>query len=210
MPDIEWNKSWIGNLKEFSRGQLSGDNYGDQWGNPHENKLLIELVEKHIVPFLNSDTCVLEIGCGGGRWTQFFLDCKEVYCVDLNHEMLDYTKERFPGASNLNFIKTNGSDIAGVRNESVDFLFTFGTFVHLDFAIIQSYMENIKPLMKDGGFFSIQFSNKSKPMAKTNPDFSENSPEKMSKLLSGLGFVPQNIDDELLPHSTVISGQYRK
>lgn len=35
-----------------------------------------------IKPFVTSSKSVLEIGCGRGAWTKFFIEAKEVYCLD--------------------------------------------------------------------------------------------------------------------------------
>lgn len=208
MPSIEWNRSWSSNLQQFKNGELPGTNYGDQWGNPSVNEVLKTVVKEYIYPYTDETKTVLEIGSGGGRWTQYFLKCNKIYCVDLNQEMLDYISDRYCNNDNLKLIKTDGTNLPGISENSIDFLFTFGTFVHLDFYIIEEYMKNIKNVMKNESYFSIQFSNKSKKLANENPDFSDNSPRKMNELLLSLGFKSVMINDHLLPHSTIISGKY--
>lgn len=209
MPTNEWNLNWAKNLDQFKRGEIQGEHYGDQWGDPETNKNLKQVVDRFIVPFTGKGVSCLEIGSGGGRWTQYLQDCERVYCVELNPEMLEYLKLRFPDAKNFRFVQTVGSDFPGIPDNSIDFVFSFGVLVHLDFRIIKDYITNLVPLLRMDARISIQFSNKQKPMARDNPDFSDNNPEKMTALLEDNGFHVEECDDLLLPHSTVISARYR-
>ena len=209
MPTIKWNKNWVKNLTDFKRGRLQGSYYGDQWGDPEHEPMLKQVVKQFISPYIRQQANILEIGPGGGRWTQYLLACEKLYCVELNPEMFDYLDNRFPEQKHFSFILTNGSDFPGIPASSVDFVFSFGTLVHLDFSIIREYIKNLSEIMRYNGNISIQFSNKKKPMANKNPDFSDNSPEQMIKLLELHDFCVTKIDDNLLPHSTIISAQYQ-
>jgi SAM-dependent methyltransferase len=204
MPTVEWNKSWANNLRMFEKGELKGEHYGDQWGDPSKDPLLTSVVERFVIPFVNESTSALEIGSGGGRWTQFLLSCKLVYCVELNPEMFKYLKKRFGKSKNLKYIRTNGSDFPTVPIDSIDFVFSFGTLVHLDVEIIESYISNLRKIVRPHCNLCLQFSNKSKPLARDNPDFSENNPDTMTHLLENHDFHVMHIDDETLPHSSIV------
>jgi SAM-dependent methyltransferase len=209
MPTNEWNKGWATNLAQYNRGEIKCKHYGDQWGDPEIQSHLTQVVNRFIKPFVDQSVIALEIGPGGGRWTQYLLSCKKIYCVELNPEMFAYLKKRFSGKKHIRYIQTSGSDFPGVPEQSIDFAFTFGTFVHLDFDIIRNYIRNMTRIMRHNGNISIQFSNKKKEMAENNPDFSDNSPDKMVQLLDDFCFDVVEVDDELLPHSTIIAGKYR-
>ncbi len=206
MPSIDWNRRWAKNLIQYIKGGIGGDHYGDQWGNPEKRNDLIQVRRKFLSGFVNQDTVALEIGSGGGRWTQYLLPCKEVICVEMNPEMFGYIRARFNNPPHLNYVVTHGSDLPSVPHDYVDFLFSFGVFVHIDFSIIAEYMKSIYPVMKQGGRIVLQFSNKKKPEAAKNPDFSDNSPERMQALFQKSGFRVDDVDDDLLIHSTIILG----
>ena len=209
MPTNEWNKGWATNLSQFNRGEIKGRHYGDQWGDPETQAHLMQVVERFINPYVGKNVTALEIGSGGGRWTQYLLPCKKIYCVELNPEMFVYLKKRFPGEKHIRYIQTGGSDFPGIPDQAISFAFTFGTFVHLDIEIIRNYILNMTRIMQHDGKISIQFSNKKKEMAKNNPDFSDNGPDKMVPLLEECNFDVVEVDDDLLPHSTILAGVYR-
>lgn len=186
------------------KGGLPGKFYGDQWGDPEERPDLITVRRRFLEPYINPAHCALEIGSGGGRWTQYLLPFREVICVELNPEMFSYLIDRFGGPAHLNYVTTHGSDLPYVPEKHVDFAFSFGVLVHLDLPIIAGYVEALAPVMKPGGQAVLQFSNKSKPYAAGNPDFSDNDPKRMAALLERHGFAIEELDDESLTHSSVI------
>lgn len=207
MPTIEWNRGWTQNLSSYMRGEISGNHYGDQWGDPELREDLIKFRKRFIHPFINEQHRALEVGSGGGRWTQYLLPFKEVICVELNPTMFNYLIDRFEEANHLQYITSHGSDIPFVPAEYVDFAMTFGVFVHLDICIIEEYLKSVHFTLKRGGQFVMQFSNKEKPSAANNPDFSDNGPEKMSSLLLENGYVINDIDDEIMEHSSIIRAE---
>lgn len=204
MPTIEWNRSWAKNLIHHMKGGISGDYYGDQWGDPEKRKDLIQFKEAFVTPFVKDDQVALEIGSGGGRWTQYLLPFSEVICVEINPEMFGYLKDRFGNPPNLQYVTSHGWDIPFVPKNYVDYAMSFGVFVHLDVEIIENYVSSLQPIMKKGGNFVVQFSNKRKPLAANNPDFSDNNPEKMTKILESNGFQVKHLDDEIMDHSSII------
>jgi cyclopropane fatty-acyl-phospholipid synthase-like methyltransferase len=89
----------------------------------------------------------------------------------------------------MQFIKNNGTDFPGIKEKSVDYLFSFGAFVHLDIPIIQAYLANMKQILKPGANVVIQYSDKTKILAQLNDGFSDNTPAKMRKMVSDAGYT---------------------
>jgi cyclopropane fatty-acyl-phospholipid synthase-like methyltransferase len=202
MPTVEWNKSWAKNLEAFKRGEIKGESYGDQWGVPDQHPALKKVLEIHLLPFVKSDQIALEIGSGGGRWTQYLIGFKKLFCVELNESMFDSISDRFPGKK-IEFVKTSGSDIPGVPDEIIDFVFSFGTLVHCDSPIIEGYLKSIYPLMYESGRAHLQFSDKRKPAAAANPDFADTTPESFTEMAERAGFKVEVMDDQTLAHSAI-------
>jgi len=104
----------------------------------------------------------------------------------------------------MEFIKNNGTDFPGIPERSIDHLFSFGTFVHLDAPIIEIYLANMKKILKPGANAVIQYSDKTKIMAQLNENFSENTPDKMRTMVLNAGYTIREEDLTTMWHSSVI------
>lgn len=180
-----------------------GDLYGLEWGNPETSPPLAYVRDHFLLPYVTRETTALEIGPGGGRWTRYMLDVERLYAIDYHQEILDELRSNFI-RKNITFVKNNGIDFPGVPSESVDFIFSFGTFVHLDVEIIDQYLKNMKALLKPDSNVVIQYSDKSKPLGMSNQGFSQNDPETMRRLVSSHGYFIYEEDVKTLWHSSVI------
>ena len=102
------------------------------------------------------------------------------------------------------FIKNNGTDFPDVERGAIDYLFSFGTFVHLDNHIIEAYLKNMKSIVKTSAHIVIQYSDKTKIMAQLNKDFSNTTPDKMRQMVLTAGYKIIEEDLTTLWHSSVI------
>ena len=114
---------------------------------------LNQLYEKLIQPFINDDHIALEIGCGGGIWTNLMIDkFKEVIALDVISR---------PSTLNtkIKFYELNDQDYkcSNVLDNSVDFVFSFGVFCHLPVSAQFEYVENILRVLKTGGNAVVMF-----------------------------------------------------
>ena len=92
------------------------------------------------MPYVNSEHQAVEIGPGGGRWTRYLLGFGKVYVVDYHAELLKELKKNF-NKSNMAFIRNDGTNFPAIREGSIDYLFSFGTFVHLDVHLVGEYLK---------------------------------------------------------------------
>lgn len=178
--------------------------YGTEWGDLEAVPPLAFVLQRYLLPYVNRNDVALEIGPGGGRWTKHLTDFGKLYAIDYHAELLKELNKNFASYDNIVFIKNNGSDFPGVTENSVDFLFSFGTFVHLDFPLIESYLQNIKPIIKNGANVVIQYSDKTKIMARENIGFSENTPERMREAVHAQNYRILEEDVTTLWHSSII------
>jgi SAM-dependent methyltransferase len=224
VPTTTWNKRWGADLGRF-RERRPDRHYGDQWGDPSVGgfryllrKLrygkrvpgdLSKVVQRYVRPYVGRDTVALEIGAGGGRWTRYLLDAREIVVVELNDEFFPYLEQRFRDAARkLCFYRTSGYELHGVDSDSVDFVFSFGTFVHIDPDGIEEYLGEIRRVMRPGAVATIQYADRTKRFFREldRPGyggFSDMSAEKMEALLSRRGFELVAHDRSLLNHSNV-------
>jgi cyclopropane fatty-acyl-phospholipid synthase-like methyltransferase len=126
-----------------------------------------------------------------------------IYGLQWGAELLAELKRNFR-EPRMEFIKNNGTDFPGIAERSIDYLFSFGVFVHLDAAIIETYLANMKKILKPGANAVIQYSDKNKIMAQLNESFSENTPEKMRTMVLSAGYTIREEDLTTMWHSSVI------
>ncbi len=202
MPTIEWNKIWGKQIKAFG---YPGELYGDRWGIPEEKKELSKFIDVYIKPHIKSNSKVLEIGPGGGRWTKYLLGAKEVILVELNPEFFHYLIERFKEDTfKFRFYQTSGYELEGIDAESIDFVFSFGTFVHIDPEGIYEYLKNIKIVLKQEAIAVIQYSDKTKRNARENKGFSDMDPKKMEAFAKKLNLKILDHNTRLFDSSSII------
>lgn len=206
MPDLSFNrKYWTDNAKALAKKQGKDAYYGIHWGDPKDpNSPLFEISTRFVNPYIDSYKKAIEIGPGGGRWTQFLLGFRQLYCVDINNIMFGLLKEQFPKQENLTFIQNNGTDFPRIADNSIDYVFSFGVFVHLEPLYIYDYLLNLKPKLKQGANVILQYSDKTKKQAQNNQGFALNKPDIMRAMITYLGYSILEEDLELLPHSSII------
>jgi SAM-dependent methyltransferase len=177
--------------------------YGMEWGDPESVPPLKYVKDHWVTPYVDPHRTGVEIGPGGGRWTRFLIGFERLYVVDYHQELLDELRKTVD-LPNMVFIKNNGTDFPSVPDTSIDFLFSFGTFVHLDRPVIEAYLANIGRILKKDGNAVVHYSDKNKIMARDNATFSDNDPERMRKLVEDSGFRVLEEDLTTLWHSSLI------
>lgn len=183
--------------------------YGLHWGDPEVSTELAAVRDRFIAPFVGPDVVACEIGPGGGRWTRYLLGCRTVYAVDYHQELLDELAKTF-AAPNIVPVLNAGSDFPGIPDGSVDFLFTFGVFVHLDRSLIAAYLLNMGRILGPAGTAVVQYSDKTKVAARRNFSFSHNNPALMRALVLDAGFEITEEDTTSLKHSSIVQFRHQR
>jgi SAM-dependent methyltransferase len=201
--DYQARKSLVRRIKRAVREVLSPKIYGLEWGDPEVAAPLQYVRDRYVCPYVNPEQTALEIGPGGGRWTRYLVGFRELYVVDYHAEILRELR-RTLSLPNMTFIQNRGSDFPGVEGQSVDFLFSFGCFVHLDTELIAAYLESIRHVLKPGGNAILHYSDQTKVMAQINRSFSRNDPEEMRSMVRAAGFHIIEEDLTTMWHSSII------
>jgi SAM-dependent methyltransferase len=205
MPDL--NSSMHVGMLQTSRGtgQIERDGiYGMHWGDPQRHPALRWVRDHYLLPYVSPDHTAVEIGPGGGRWTRYMLGFERLYAVDYVPELLDELKRSFR-APCLTTVKNHGTDFPGIPDQSVDFLFSFGVFVHLDIEIIESYLNSMRRIIKPDGCAVIQYSDKNKEEArKAGKGFADTTPEIIRPLVIRCGHRILEEDTTTLWHSSIV------
>jgi SAM-dependent methyltransferase len=123
---------------------------GEEWNVSAEWKqALIDDVLRRWIP---QDAAVLEIGPGGGRWSEPLLErASRLVLADVSERPLELCRERFAGAGKVEYVLTSGGDLAGVGDASIDAVWSFDVFVHIAPADQASYLAEIARVLVPGG-----------------------------------------------------------
>jgi hypothetical protein len=186
-------------LKEITSPGL----YGLDWGDPDYVEPLRFVRDRYVLPYVNPQHRAVEIGPGGGRWTRYLLGFKELYLVDYHAELQEELKQNFT-QPNMRFIVNSGVDFPGIPERSIDFLFSFGTFVHLDIPLIEHYLQNMRPILTPTATVVLHYADKTKIMAVLNEGFSQNTPAQMREMVSKAGFRILEEDLTTMWHSSIV------
>ena len=197
-----------GMLKRAQRdGQPDRDGlYGIQWGNPETHAALRTVRDHWLVPYVNPKKTAVEIGPGGGRWTRYMVGFKKLWAVDFHQELLDELGRNFSGP-NISRLKNNGTDFPGIADKSVDFVFSFGVFVHLAIEVQTGYLQSLRRIIKPSTQIVIQYADFDKKPARDNDTFTENNPRMMREMVEGAGYKIVEEDNVLLWHSAIMRFQ---
>ena len=199
MPDLSSNMHL--DMYQREKGDFL---YGLQWGDPENSEPLRYIRDHYLLPYINEEATVVEIGPGGGRWTRYMARAKTIYAVDYYQELLDELTGNFSN-SNIVPIKNNGTDFPGIPDHSVDFVFSFDCFVHLDLPLIEAYLVNLPRVLKAQATVFIHYADKTKPLGASNKGFSENDPARMRALIERLGLYKiEEEDTGTMHHSSMV------
>lgn len=203
MPSLDWNRKWAGMIDGFSPGPEE-EHFGDRWGDPRSFAPLLEVRRRFLDPYFTPGDTVLEIGSGGGRWTQYFESAGRLIIVEFNSESFDYLRHRFP---DLHFTayQTSGYEMAGVASSSVDLVFTFDVFVHIEPEGIKDYLFEIERVLKPGGAAVVHYGDIRKQIARENPGFSRMTRARMEELIAATRLRVLDHDEEIMFHSNLVT-----
>lgn len=115
-----------------------------------------ETVLNTLKPLIKKEYTVLEIGPGGGLWTESISPlCNNIIGIDVN-ELPAPQLTRLP---NFKYIKTDGYYCKDISDNSIDFVFSFGVFQHFPDINKREYLNDIKRVLKTKGIGLISFIN---------------------------------------------------
>lgn len=150
MPSTDWNKTWD-KTYDWSQG-------GDEWtgqaeycGQPYE-EWKRALLETFVAPHLEPESVALEVAPGRGRWTEFLVQhAAKVHLFDLNESCIEACRQRFEGADHVTYCVNDGASLPGVADESVDFVWSYDSFVHMEADTIAAYLGEFSRVLRPGG-----------------------------------------------------------
>lgn len=123
---------------------------GDEWTASEGWKA--GLIAAVLEPNVPDGARVLEIGPGAGRWTGVLLGrASRLVAVDISAACIEACRERFAAYGSAEFHYTSGADLAPVADASVDVVWSFDVFVHINAAEVEAYLAEIARVLAPGG-----------------------------------------------------------
>jgi len=120
---------------------------GEEWTHsPEWKESLIRNVLRRYIPPGGS---ILEIGPGGGRWTATLIEMADTFrAVDIAESCIRVCQQKFAGQSKASFFVGNGKDLSDIPDASIDSLWSFDVFVHINIAEAASYAREFRRVMR--------------------------------------------------------------
>jgi len=149
-------KSWTVSATRFT----AGDNRG--WWNSHDWSCLGEewtpdptwkasVLNRFLLPFVPPGGRVLEIGPGGGRWTEVLIArAARVYVLDVAEVPLRVCRHRFSRLSTVTYVRGDGRTVPLVER-SIDAIWAYDVFVHVNPHDARSYVTEFGRVLRRGG-----------------------------------------------------------
>ncbi|MEQ6122339.1 class I SAM-dependent methyltransferase [Reichenbachiella sp. MALMAid0571] len=154
MPSVEFNLS---NWNQKYSWEKGGEEWSSPWGGSYMQWLTC------ILPRINQYLPVrsmLEIACGHGRWTEFLINhTDKLIGVDLSPSCIEICNERFSEIDQAKFMVNDGKSLEMIPDNSIDFVFSFDSLVHVDNDVLDSYISQLPRILKDGGNCFLHHSN---------------------------------------------------
>jgi ubiquinone/menaquinone biosynthesis C-methylase UbiE len=125
------------------------DSGGDEWTLSPEWKE--SLIDNVLLQYIRPGGHILEIGPGAGRWTSVLVEITDTFtAVDIAESCLQICRQQFGAKSGRRFLLGNGKDLTGIADASIDSIWSFGVFVHINVSETAHYVEEFKRVMRPG------------------------------------------------------------
>jgi SAM-dependent methyltransferase len=135
----------------------AGDDWSEPWGGT--DGLWFGTLWPRLRSFLPTGT-ILEIAPGYGRCTQYLVPLSEaITLVDLAPNCIDYCRQRFKDFTHIRYAVNDGKSLDMIDNDSIDFVFSWDSLVHVDSEVVAAYLRELSVKLKPGGIGFIHHSN---------------------------------------------------
>jgi SAM-dependent methyltransferase len=121
---------------------------GDEWGRRSD---VDAIVDRFILPLVGPDSIVGEIGCGGGRVAERVVPHVErFYGFDISSRMLERARAVITDPR-ARFVLLDDARLPDDLSGSLDLVYAFDVFLHLDLYVMRRYFEEMARVLKPGG-----------------------------------------------------------
>jgi len=126
----------------------------------------INLIEYFTNIYIKKPCTILEIGVGNGRWTEYLQKkASHLIGVDLVESAIEKCTEKFGGYNNISLYKNDGKSLSFVKSKTIDFIWSFDTFVHISPNDVAEYLKEFSRVMKKNAIAIIHHGKSGNPEA---------------------------------------------
>lgn len=155
MPSIHENRAYWDN--DGYNWKYEGEEWSHAWGGSKrqwENGIFPRIKQYDL-----SGT-ILEIAPGYGRWSHYLQSLSDKYIgIDISKSCITACKKRFKDYEHMSFFHNDGKSLDSVPNESVDFIFSYDSLVHVESDVMNAYLSEIALKLKPDGVAFLHHSN---------------------------------------------------
>ena len=121
---------------------------GEEWTVSAEWKQ--GLIDEFLIPNVPEGGVVVEIGPGGGRWTEILQRrAGRLFVTDVSDQALANCRERFRECSNIEYLLGDGRSVT-VPSSTVDAIWSYDVFVHINPLDARSYFREFARILRPG------------------------------------------------------------
>jgi ubiquinone/menaquinone biosynthesis C-methylase UbiE len=119
---------------------------GEEWTSSDAFKT--SLIRRVLHRYLPERMRVLEIGPGAGRWTGELIGRSSTYTgVDISASCVELCRTKFSRHAQATFLVGSGSDLRDIPDKSIDALWSYDVFVHINETEVDAYAKEFKRVM---------------------------------------------------------------
>jgi len=150
---VEWNLGVWDNGYAWPKDGDEWTGFADFCGIPYA-RWKEALARTFLFPYLGPGRTVLEIGAGHGRWSDIIAPRTEggtLHLVELSPRCAEFLRERYKDRPGVRVCANDGRSLPMAASGSVDFVWAFDTFVHVEEAETRAYAAEFSRVLKTHG-----------------------------------------------------------
>ena len=123
---------------------------GDEWTCSKEWKQ--SLIDHVLLKYIEEGSSILKICRGAGIWPEILQKIVHDFTlVDISERCIQLCRQRFSHCDNIAYYVTEGSNLAFLEDQSIDFVWSCDVFVHVTQEDIDRYLAGLGRVLKKGG-----------------------------------------------------------
>jgi SAM-dependent methyltransferase len=187
-----------------------GGIYGLQWGSPDSDAHLVAVRDGFLLDNLRPGMSAVEIGAGGGRWSRYFVGrVARALLVDATpaSERAIRAHCDWPG---FEFVVSHDGSLPRIPDDSIDFAFSFDTFVHFEPTLFDGYLAQLGRVLKPRAKLVLHYAKRWPECEQDERCFRYRQDAEVERVCGGVELVPTGRNLELRCGFGSVVREFRK